>query len=306
MPISANAGEYKSRVGLDSLYIAEVTQDDSLGYVADTPEYFAPAAEATQEPSSSFEIQFADDQPYDVMTGEGETKVNLTVTGLPLAMLAKITGRAFDATTGRMYDNGGSAPYVALSFRSKKTNGSYRYVQFLKGVFSMPKEDAKTKADKSEAQTVQLVYTAIRTVHKWSLGGGVTDSVKRVVGDTDTDAFSATGWFSQVQVPSVAVPSALALSSSTPADGVSGVSVSADQTLTFNNALVASAIYGIALYKASDGSLVTALVSLDATKKIATINPGSSLEALTGYLLTYAVTDIYGQVLQGAVNFTTA
>jgi len=51
---------------------------------------------------------------------------------------------------------------------------------------------------------------------------------------------------------------------------------------------------------------VTALVTLDATKKIVTINPGSSLTGATPYLLTYAVTDIYGQVLQGAVNFTTA
>ncbi len=46
-----NAGEYKSKVGLDSLYIAEVTQDDLVAYAAGTPAYFAPAAEASQRPS---------------------------------------------------------------------------------------------------------------------------------------------------------------------------------------------------------------------------------------------------------------
>ncbi len=47
-PVNANSGEYKSRIGLDKLYIAEVTQDDANGYTADTPEYLAPTAEANQ------------------------------------------------------------------------------------------------------------------------------------------------------------------------------------------------------------------------------------------------------------------
>ena len=96
MTVNANAGEYKSRIGLDSLYIAKVTVDSASAYTADTPEYFAPAAEASQEPSTSFEIQYADDQAYEVMTGEGPTTISLIVTGLPLEMLALITGKVFD------------------------------------------------------------------------------------------------------------------------------------------------------------------------------------------------------------------
>lgn len=301
-----NANEYKSRVGLDSLFVAEVTQDDSAGYAAETPVYFAPVAEASAAPSNSSETQFADDKPFDVMTSEGVTKLNISITALPLEMQAKILGKRFDPTTGRMYDNNGTPPYIALSFRSKKSNGGYRYYQILKGKFETPSEDFSTNGDKPEPKVTKLVFTAIQTTYEFSLGGGIVASAKQVVGDTDTDAFDATGWFSQVQVPSVGSPSALALSSSTPADGASGVSVSADLTLTFNNALQAAAVYGVALFKASDGSLTTALVTLDTTKKIITINPSASLTASTAYLLTYAVTDIYGQVLQGAVNFTTA
>jgi len=301
----ANDGEYKSKIGLDSLYVAEVLVDSAATFTADTPAWLAPAAEASQEPATSFQIQYADDQPYDVATAEGESKIGLKITGLDLEMLAQITGKVFDPTTGRMYDNGGSAPFMALGFRSLKSNGGYRYYWFLKGKFDMPKEAIATLADKPDPKTLDLTYTAIRTVHKWSLGGGVTDSVKRVVGDTDTDAFSATGWFTQVQVPGVATPSALALSSSVPTDGASNISITANQTLTFNNALPSDAVNHVMLILASDASQIAGTVTLDATKKIITIDPTSSLANSTAYIITYAVTDIYGSNLKGAVNFTT-
>jgi|DewCreStandDraft_4_1066084.scaffolds.fasta_scaffold06643_5 phi13 family phage major tail protein len=302
----ANPGEYKSKIGLSSLYVAEVTQDDALGYAAGTPEYLAPAAEASQEPTTSFEIQYADDQPYDVMTSEGDTKINLTVTGMPIEMLAKITGRVFDPTTGRMFDNAGVAPYFALSFRSLKSNGKYRYYQYLKGKFDMPKEETATKGEKPEPKTLQLTFTAIKTVYKFDLGGGVFDSVKRVVGDEDTTNFNGANWFNAVQVPGVGSISALALMSSVPLNDATGVSVSANLTLTFNNALKDFATSGVVLLKSSDGTVITTSNTLDSTKKIITIDPTSSLTALTNYLLTYAVMDIYGQTLNGAIQFTTA
>lgn len=300
----ANSGEYKSKIGLDSLYVAEVTQDDAAAYTAGTPQWLAPAAEASQEPTTSFEIQYADDQAYDVISGEGETKIKLVITGIDLETLALITGKVFDAVSGRMFDNGGVAPYMALMFRSQKSNGSYRYFSFLKGRFDMPKEEALTKKDKPEVKNVELNYTAIYTVHEFDLGD-INDSVKRVIGDDDTTNFDDTGWFSQVQTPVASAPSALALSSSTPTDGATGVSVSADQSLTFNNALPAGAVNNVVLVKA-DGTVVSATKTLDAAKKVITINPAASLDASSVYIIAYGVTDIYGQTLAGAVNFTTA
>ena len=303
-PLSVNAGEYRSAIGLDSLYIAEVTQDDASAYVADTPEYLAPAAEASIEPSQSTETQYADDQAYDVMYAEGESKIKVKITGMPAEMYAKILGREFDTASGRVFDNAGTPPYMAFSFRSLKSNGSYRYFQFLKGRFNVPKDAAATKGDTPDPKTVELEYTAIKTIYEWDLGD-VTDSVKRVFGDSDTTNFSATGWFTTVQVPSVVAPSALALSSSDPADGASGVLVTKTITLTFNNALINNAIYMVVVTKA-DGTVVACTNSLDSTKKIMTVNPDASLDASSTYIVAIAVTDIYGDTLQTAVNFETA
>jgi len=305
--MTINSGEYKSVVGLDKVYYAEVTQDDSSGYVADTPAVLAPAMEATAEPATSQETQYADDAPFDVMTSEGETKITLTATNIPIEVLAALLGKTFDATSGRMYDEGSGAtpPDMALSFRSMKSNGSYRYYQYLKGKFSTPKDEAATVEDTKTPKPTQIVYTAVNTVYEFDLGSE-NGSVKRIVGDEDTTNFSGATWFNAVQTPSYVAPSALALSSSTPADAATGISVSANQTLTFNNALKDDAIERIILLKASDGSVVAGSITLDATLKIITIDPTASLTGATPYIITYSVEDIYGQTLNGAINFTTA
>jgi phi13 family phage major tail protein len=302
MPVNANAGEYKSRIGLDSLYIAEVTVDTAATYTADTPEYLAPAAEASQAPATNAATQYADDQPYDSNVFEGETVISLTVTGIPAEMQAKLLNRKFDTASGRVFDNPGrTPPYFALSFRSLKSNGSYRYYQYLKGRFSAPTEETATKADSPDPKTTQLVYTAIPTIHNFNTGT-VTEPVKRIFGDADTTNFVNTGWFTAVQTPSIAAPSALALSSSDPTDNATGVAQNKTVTLTFNNSLPAGEINHVVVTKA-DGTIKACTNSLDATKKIMTVNPDADFS--TGvWLVSIGVTDIYGQNLLSVVSFT--
>ena len=305
MPISVNSGEYKSPVGFADLYVALVSQDNAAGYAAGTPEYFAPAAEASVEPATGQNTQYMDDIPYDVQTSEGETQITLTVSNIPAEMYALITGNIFDATTGRVYDVGGTPPDMALMFRAMKSNGTYRYYSFLKGKFSVPSDAYASKSDTPDPKPIQIVFTAVRTIYKFSYSGSYYPT-KRVWGDANTTNFSATTWFNQVQTPASVAPAALSLSSSTPADGATGVSVSANLSLTFNNALNAAATYGITLVKSTGGVVQASAITIDSTRKIITIDPNVSLTAASQHILTYAVTDIYGQSLQGAVDFTTA
>ena len=301
MPINPNANEYRSVVGLDSLYVAEVTADSAAAYTADTPEYLAPAAEASHKPSVSSEPQYADNQTFDVMSAEGETVIELSLTGVPNEMLAKISGETFDAASGRVFDSGNAEPpYFALMFRADKSGGGKRYYSYLKGRFEKPAEEAATKADKVSPKMTKLIYHAIGTKYQF----GLSKSFKRVFGDTDTTSFSATGWFSQVQTPTSSAPSALALSSSDPTDGASGVAVNKTITLTFNNALVNAAINGV-IVSLADGTLKATTNSLDTTKKIMTVDPTTDLTGGSTYLVTIAVTDIYGQTLSSVVNFAT-
>jgi phi13 family phage major tail protein len=297
--------EYKSVVGLDSLYVALVTQDDAAGYATDTPEYLAPAAELSIKPVSSLETQYADNQPYDVSASEAESDMEISITNLPAEMYAKLLGSVFDTVSGRVFDNAGVPPYFAVGFRAKKMNDKYRYFWFYKVMFSPPEEGAVTQAEKKTPQIAKLNCKAIKPIHKWDLDGSLTDSLKRIWGDEDTSNFSPTGWFSAVQQPSVAAPAALALSVSVPADDATGIVRTANLTLTYNNELLAGAVNHVTLLDSTD-AVVAGAITLDATKKIITINPTATLAALTAHTVIAAVTDIYGQSLTSIITFTTA
>lgn len=99
-------------------------------------------------------------------------------------------------------------------------------------------------------------------------------------------------------------PSALALSSITPADAATGVAVAANIVLTFNNKINAEEI----VVMSAAGAIVAGSRAWDEAGKVLTIDPTVNLSASTVYLVAVAgVEDIYGQTLTNAVKkFTTA
>lgn len=295
-----SVNQQKSVVGLRDLYIAEVTQDDADAYAAETPVYFAPAVNASQAPTTNSQTQFADDAPFDVMTAEGSTTIEIEVTAIPLAMQAKVLGKGYDAVNGRLFDNGGTPPDIALSFRSLKSNGKYKYFQYLKGKFGAPTEETATRTDTPDPKTAKITFTAVKTVHQFDLGD-FSDSVKRVVGDEDIDGFSGAGWFEDVQVPVSGSPSAFSVSSSTPTDGATAVAVASNITINFSNPLAGNAENGIILTTAAGVPVACArTVAGDRTSVV--LDPNSNLSTSTDYLVVLAgVKDVYGQALATTV-----
>jgi phi13 family phage major tail protein len=203
-----DAGEYRPRVGLDSIYIAEITADELGVYTPEAPQYLAPAAEASQASTVNTETIYADDQAYEVFTIKGETAISLKVTNIPLGLLASLTGQQFDEESGLFYEYGGVAPYFALMFRSLKSNGGYRYYCFPKCKFDVPDEAATTRGETPEPQMLEITVHAIKTTCKFDLGGGTEDGLVRIIGDDDVTEFDSTGWFDAVPVPDVVSESA--------------------------------------------------------------------------------------------------
>lgn len=301
-------GELKSNVGLRDVYYALVTQDDANAYAAGTPASLAPVINASIAPASNTKTQYADDGPFDTMSAEGETKIEMELTQIPLQIRAIILGKVYDAATGRLFDNGGTPPEIALSFRSLKSNGSYHYVQYLKGRFTPPSKELATKTDTPEPKGTKITFTAIKTLYQWDLLGddSLVDGAKGVEGDEDIAGFSGATWFNAVQVPVAGSPAALTMTPS-PADGATGVAVGVSPTLTFSNPMNANVLLGIALVKVSDDSPVAFTATINAARTVVTIDPTSNLTATNEfYIVVTNATDIYGQVLANAVvNFTT-
>lgn len=93
---------------------------------------------------------------------------------------------------------------------------------------------------------------------------------------------------------SVATP--LSVSSSNPANAATGVSPAIAPAVTFSNPITTYS--GISLLNVTDNVIVPAIVSIDATSKIATITPQNALAATKKYSIVLAdVTDFYGQRL---------
>lgn len=295
---------YKSVLGVDNLYYALVTQDDADGYVAGTPAVLAPLASIAFKPKTGTKIQYFDNKAMESLFSEGESEAEIEIQGLPLDVKAELLGKTYDAVNGRMYEDGGMPPYLALGYRALKTDGSYKYYWYLKCNFAPPDEEASTKTESPDPKSTKMKLTALYTEYEFDVDGVNSRSVKKVEGDTSLTAFSETGWFSAVQVPAPGSPSALTCTPS-PADGATGQSVSVSPTLTFNNALVTGTT-GIVLTK-NDGAIVAGTITINAANTIVTIDPTTNLSAATKYLITIAgARSIYGQTFANTVyDFTT-
>lgn len=197
-------GEYKSQVGLDKIYYAPVTKDDATGYTAGAPVYLAPAASAKVSTTKSTNMQYADDGPFDTFGGEGETSVEIEITNVPLATAAALTGRTYNTTNGMLIEgSGAAAPEFALLFRSKKSNGKYRYICYLKGKFALGDEEFSTLEAQPAPKLAKLTFTGMNTIFEFTTATGKKETVKAVKVDEDVAASATliTSWFTTVPVP---------------------------------------------------------------------------------------------------------
>lgn len=182
------------RVGLRDLYFALLTDDQQDGTTTyETPERIAPAITAKITPTTNSATLYADDQAIEAATALGETTIELNVSDLPSAVQAKLLGH--EVKNGVLLGNVDDvAPYVALGFRSIKSNGKFRYYWLYKGRFSLPEEEFKTKEDTPEFQTPTISATFLPRL---------SDGRWKAMGDEDETEFTAGAtWFDAVyEVP---------------------------------------------------------------------------------------------------------
>lgn len=166
----ADVFEYR---GVEELVMAEVTGDDNEtdgGYKTGTVEALAPVAEIGKTVEVSNESKYYDNKPLFNISGEGPDTITITCAGLTLEKLAKITGRSIDKETGALIEGQRKTRYFAIGYKTKDTDGKYRYVWRLKGTFNIPDDTARTEDAGTETNNTTLTYTGIYTTHKFAKG----------------------------------------------------------------------------------------------------------------------------------------
>ena len=159
--------------GVDSLVYARVTGDDNEadgGYKTGNVKPLAPVAKIGKTVESGSATEFFDNAPMFVINSEGADEIEIESTALPLETLADLIGKSYDPTTGAMIDGEREERYFAIGYRTKGTDGKYRYVWRLKGTFAIPDEENATEDDGTDTTGTTLTYTGIHTTHKFNKG----------------------------------------------------------------------------------------------------------------------------------------
>lgn len=178
------------QVGLKDLHYALLTADTSAAVTYDSPVKIAGAISARISPAVNTATLYADDGPDEVTSSLGEITVELQAKDIPLSVQAALLGHTIGADKVMVKKANDTAPYVAIGFKSLKSNGKYRYIWLYKGKFQLQEQEYRTKEDTPEFQVPTLVGTFVKRIkdNKW-----------QSIGDEDATGFTqASTWFKAV------------------------------------------------------------------------------------------------------------
>lgn len=173
--------------GVDNLVYAKLISDSNGaagGLMYGDVKPLSPVAEIGRTTETSSESHYYDNKPMIVISSTGSDELSLTVAPLGIATLADITGYTFDEETGTMIEGERKEEYFALGYRTKGTDGKYRYVWRFKGRFNIPDETSATEDDGTTTNNTQLTWTGISTTHTFEKTGA---SARAIVCDERQD-----------------------------------------------------------------------------------------------------------------------
>ena len=222
--------------GVDKFYFAEVTKDDATGYETATPIHI-PVQEIGKSTDSASEAHYYDNKAMIVVNSESADTIVLTIAPPALDKLAQLIGKSFDETTGMMVDSPRQNKYFAITYRTKGTDGGYRYVTRLKGQFNIPEETYQTENDGTDTNNTQITFTGIYTEYefnkgvydgtKWSKAGA-----KGIVVDARYGLADISTFFDAIQTPDSIQVAPIPVTGVTVSPTTGSIAVSETLTLT--------------------------------------------------------------------------
>jgi phi13 family phage major tail protein len=196
--------------GVKDLYYAEVLEDSEENYTCGTPKRLSYTATISKEVETSSETHYYDNKGMIVINAKGAETFTLTVAPPNLKTLADITGQMFDPKMGMLVEGEFTPKMFAIGYKTKGTDGYWRFCWKLKGSFAIPSEEVNTESDSIDTTNTELTYTAIQTIHKFScryLDGETTKTEKKSVSGIVLDErYGSAGSLSTIWTDSVQTP----------------------------------------------------------------------------------------------------
>lgn len=201
-----------TRIGCDNLVYALMTTEDTA---TTAPAYgdvvSAPGVMSVNiNPNASQDTLFADDGPMDSATTLGKIDVEIKKNELTTRNKADLLGHTIDANGGLVYGDSDVSPYVAMGFRSLKSNGNYRYVWLYKGKFIDPEDNNETKGDSINFQADTIKGQFVKLQYPQQVGDKKIRMWKYEL-DGDNEGASESvmkAWFDKVTLPAAGAAAA--------------------------------------------------------------------------------------------------
>ena len=168
--------------GVEDLFYAEITEDSENQFSTGTPKRLSYTATISKEVESSSETHYYDNKGMIVINAKGAETFTLTVAPPKLEVLADITGQAFDPDSGMLMEGDITPKYFAIGYKTKGTDGYWRFCWKYKGQFSIPSEEVNTESDSIDTTNTELTFTAVSTIFKFEQPSGETSVTKTMSG----------------------------------------------------------------------------------------------------------------------------
>lgn len=193
------AKKYFEYRGVSNAVYAEITADTAENFTTGTVKDFTGVSEIGRTTESSNEAHYYDNIPAIVIDSVGADEITISASGIPLDVMAEITGQYYDSAKGLFVEQEAAPKYYAFGYITDKTDGTKVLVWRLKGKFSIPDTTSATKDDGTDANGQEITYTGINTTHKFTATG---KGAKAVNIDTSVnETITEETFFGTVQTP---------------------------------------------------------------------------------------------------------
>ena len=193
------------KIGCDNLVYAIMKTVDTKAAAPtfDAPKNAPGVQSININPNASVETAFGDDGPMETASTLGKIDVEIQKAYLTAENQADLLGKAIDSKGGLVSGSNDTPPWVAVGFRTLKSNGHYRYVWLYKVRFMDPEDNNETKGDSINFQSETIKGQGAKLNFGYKVDGKVRYPWKYEIDEDTLEADDTTleGWFTAVVLP---------------------------------------------------------------------------------------------------------
>ena len=187
-------------IGLDKLFYAPITEGENGDETYGLPVMLAKAMTAELSIELNEATLYADDGAAEIVKEFKSGTLSLGVDDIGVTSAEALTGARADKNGVLISASENDGAPVAVGFRARKSNGTYRYFWLYRVKFAVPGTNLQTKGDSITFSTPTIEGTILR---RNKVDGRNEHPWKAEVNEDDTGVQASTisGWYKEVYEP---------------------------------------------------------------------------------------------------------